>query len=289
MKTLLCAMARNENKYLKKWAQYHLYSVGFTHIVLYDNGFDEDERPIDVLDEYVKDGTVNIIDFRDKTLCQPNVYNDCLMRYSDNYDWIAFIDIDEYFTINNNGPTNIGECLARDIFNDYDVILCSWLTFGDCDKLEYEDNFLCRRFTQYATKKITWENSLPKAMVRGRVKGFYFESPHIPNESTCSQLRICNGSGNKAVQIGEKVAIPWMGPNYGLFYIRHYVTKTISEYCEKISRGDPTKKNDCNQMVYRTKLKNVFFKLNEPTQEKIDIIKEKLGIDMSELLKKNTE
>ena len=69
--------------------------------------------------------------------------------------------------------------------------------------------------------------------------------------------------------------------SYDVAYIKHFCTKTITEYITKIKRGSATK---CRS--YKEYLDN-FFDINKPTPEKIEIIKREVGIDMS-YLNKNT-
>jgi hypothetical protein len=55
MKSLLCAIVKNENKYLKDWITYH-YKLGFDKIVLCDNNDTE----------YIQEDSVDILDYRNK-------------------------------------------------------------------------------------------------------------------------------------------------------------------------------------------------------------------------------
>ena len=79
------------------------------------------------------------------------------------------------------------------------------------------------------------------------------------------------------------------GPGTGKTVLAIYLmkllsTKTIDEYCDKMIIGTPDRiwnvKRDAEKY-----LKEKFFSYNEPTKEKIDVIKDKLNIDMSYLLK----
>ena len=109
MKSVLCAIVKNENKYLKDWIDYH-YKLGFDKIVLCDNNDTE----------YINENSVEVLDYRNKHIevdgikrqmefnygIQEVAYNDCYHNYSNDYDWIAFLDIDEYLILDNGLSIN---------------------------------------------------------------------------------------------------------------------------------------------------------------------------------------
>ena len=59
-------------------------------------------------------------------------------------------------------------------------------------------------------------------------------------------------------------------PNYKGAYINHYVTKTISEFCNKVKRGNAEKSFELVKEKLGERF-HYFFMTNEKTQEKIDI------------------
>ena len=69
MKTALIAIGRRENQYAREWVEHHL-TLGFDHIYIYDNNHDGEEMFIDVLMDYVEQGRVSIIDYRNQEKAQ---------------------------------------------------------------------------------------------------------------------------------------------------------------------------------------------------------------------------
>jgi hypothetical protein len=61
MKSLLCAIAKNEERYINEWVNYH-YNLGFDKIVVYNNN--------DVKDLVIPN--VEVIDYRNKHISIPN-------------------------------------------------------------------------------------------------------------------------------------------------------------------------------------------------------------------------
>ena len=104
MKFALCAIAGNENLYIREWVEHHL-NIGFDKIIIYAN--DPKEDPNLILFDYVMQNKVEIIpwyktntpDGSFQGMVQCPAYNDCLHRYGIEFDWIAFFDIDEFLTM----------------------------------------------------------------------------------------------------------------------------------------------------------------------------------------------
>ena len=90
MKTALCAIAKNENLYIREWVEYYM-KLGFSNIILYDNNDINGECFEEVINDYIESGFVKIINFRGKFVCQLTAYNDCFLRFKKDFDWIAFL------------------------------------------------------------------------------------------------------------------------------------------------------------------------------------------------------
>ena len=81
-------------------------------------------------------------------------------------------------------------------------------------------------------------------------------------------MRTCDSNGNR-VKTFNDVIIP---PILDNVYIKHFVTKTIEEYIDKIKRGHPS------QSFLLSKWIDNFFKINTVTLEKVKYIENKLNI-----------
>ena len=91
MKTAVCAIAKNENNYIKEWCDYHI-SLGFDKIFVFDNNDINGEKISDVIsDENI------VIDTRFRgrhnRMYQSDAYISFYRENSRFYDWVAFIDI----------------------------------------------------------------------------------------------------------------------------------------------------------------------------------------------------
>jgi hypothetical protein len=274
MRSLLCCIGRQENKYIREYVEYYL-ALGVSNICLFDNNYDGEEDFRDVIGDYIDSGFVILKDYRNRKVCQLDAYNECYETYGNEYNWIMFFDIDEFLYLNID--KNLHEYLARDCFDDYDAILVNWLMYDD-NGLEKEDSRgVLERFTHIAdiNKCSTYpdvpENFHIKAIVKGGLENVKWENTvHKPSVDGL----YCNGCGFRLGK--EGLLYPYDFRYAGL---KHFSTKTAEEYVKKVKRGFP----DGNPVSVK-RLVDIFFAKNEATPGKVEIFKKELGIDMSYLL-----
>lgn len=96
----ICVIAKNENLYIKEFVEYY-FKLGVDKIFVYDNNDLEGENFNVILGEYIKNKFVDIIDVRGISSIQIPIYNYCYRKNKNFYDWIDFLDIDEYLFIEN--------------------------------------------------------------------------------------------------------------------------------------------------------------------------------------------
>lgn len=257
MEIVICAIARRENLYVEEWVNYHL-SMGFSHIYLYDNNRDGEERISDVLADTDR---VTIIPYHDvENWPQMQAYEDCWRRFI--FDWCLFIDVDEFFTFGQkwNGAHDVVSFIETKA--KAEVILLNWMTYGDNGKLEYEAQPVIKRFPTPLPLSFSASNMFGKQPINGLVKSFVKHTadyqpagPHVGQGS----FSCCNADGefieNKAWQQNQ---------TYGTAYIRHYITKSLSEYLSgKISRGLADRESGSKYHISN------YFIYNKPTLRKL--------------------
>jgi hypothetical protein len=273
MKVLLCCIARLENRYIREFVE-HYKNLGVDNICLYDNNFDGEEDFNDVLSDYINSGYVILKDFRNKKYAQFAAYNDCYSTYKKEYDWIMFFDIDEFLDLAKHG--DIKEFLRQDKFNEYNAVHIKWIIFDDNDIIYDDGGSVVNRFTRVAkgtdSKYMEKENSHVKTILRGNLDCLVFDNPHAAKGH--HTYKACDVEGTPRgftsffsnCQSTEAV-------------LHHYTTKTVDEYITKIKRGSATRPRDYQMYIDK------FFGVNIPTKEKIDIILDSTGVDMSHLIK----
>ena len=77
---LLCVTGRRENRYAEEFIE-HYRKLGFDHIVVCDNNREGEERFEDVLQPYIDEGYVEMIDYRDRPGFQCDAYSAVYRKY----------------------------------------------------------------------------------------------------------------------------------------------------------------------------------------------------------------
>lgn len=136
----LCAIAKDEDRYLREWIDYHAM-IGVERFILYDN---ESRIPIaETLKDYDCQEFITIIPVQGKAAQTP-AYNHCLQEFRDVSRWIGFIDLDEFICLND---TNDIRALLAD-YEDYGGLAASWVTFGSSGHIGRPHGLQLENYTQ---------------------------------------------------------------------------------------------------------------------------------------------
>ena len=278
MKVALVVIGRLENRYAIEFVEYYK-QLGIDNIFIIDNNFENEEHFEDVLQVYIDEGFVKLINkYRNvqgdiKNNIQIKAYKEIYNQISKDYDWIFYCDFDEYLAFKKD--TNIKEYLSRDCFKNYNQILIHWKIYSD-NGLVYDDGRPClERFTVSTTNKRfkvnRWfnENQYVKPIIRTKIKDINICTNHnFTNELV--DKTTCNNCGEKLENYSHNFTHPI---NYNLAYIKHFITKTIDEWInnkQKKGVGDRSIEEFKNSYPIER-----FFRYNSITKEKIDFIKSK--------------
>ena len=145
MKIATCTIGRMENSYVQEFVD-HYKSLGVDKMFIYDNNYGKEEHFEDVIMKDISDGFVEIVDFRDKSICQLTAYQDCYNRHNSEYDWFIYCDVDEFLTLKDFG--SIKDFLSQDKFNDFDMIHVNWKIYDDNDQVVRTEGGVKDRFTR---------------------------------------------------------------------------------------------------------------------------------------------
>lgn len=238
MKIAICAICKNENLYLREWVEYHK-NLGFDKIILYDNNAVDGEFPQQVIFDYVDSGYVDVHNVRGEIFketpvfnFQVTIYNKCLDEHRDDFDWIAFIDIDEFIEIEEF--KNIHSLFKKYNYNEYDSIILSWNNYGD-DTLFYnakeskvQDRFLNLIKNNNITRDgldNTWTKSIVNTKTTKKMN-----SAHGLYRPKC-----CCAWGGQVWVPDYLNYTPNLQPIHNIMYIKHYPIKSFAEYlCRRI-------------------------------------------------------
>jgi len=130
----ICAIFKNEGKFLKEWIEYHLM-LGVEHFYLYNNN--SDDNFLEILEPYINNGTMTLTDWP-MVPAQSAAYMHWEKTYSDETQWNAFIDLDEY--ICPKYDLTILEWIKKN--DKYPVLQIYWKMFGSSAIMKHDDNKL---------------------------------------------------------------------------------------------------------------------------------------------------
>ena len=265
-KVCLCCIAKKENLYISEFVN-HYKKLGYNRIYIYDNNDIDGEHFEEVIQQEINSGFTKIMNFRgyrgkrDDT--QMDAYYDCYRRYNSECNWISFFDIDEFLFINPVNGTNltIQEMLDQPVYDHCESVKINWKSFSDSELLYYDNKPVTERFKQLS--KFGYEFGNVKSTIRTNIS-HYLRKAFNPH-AIFSNVKGCLSDGRR-----KQIDFFMFPPNYKGAVIKHYVTKTISEYCNKVKRGNAEKtfKLDPAKLGERF---HYFFMTNKKTKEKVNI------------------
>lgn len=265
-KVALCCIAKCENDYIKEFVAYYK-QLGFDRIYIYDNNNSTEEDISNILSDYVRQGYCEIIDYKDKTICQLKAYQDCYETHKHHFDWIAYFDCDEFLTFTQS--ITIKEFLRQKQFNRYQLIHINWMVYGDNNLLYNDGRKVVDRFVKpiyplnFKRQFDFPENNHIKTIMRGNLHKIYWNcTPHTP---ISLYYKCCNPIGKECDP--NSAFHPY---DFSKAYIRHYFSKTIDEWMNiKQKRGYPDQDEKSAALKLATK---TFFTINIWSREKQKIV-----------------
>lgn len=262
MKILGCCIAKNENRYIKEWLDYH-FKIGFSQIVIYDNN--DDNSLLSIIDNYVKNNKVIVEDFRRLKAAQTKAYSECYSKYNTLYDYIMFFDCDEFIQLSNKF-SSIADVISQPKFSNAKIIRLCWKVFGDSNLTTVKNNdySVQTRFTIPST--FLNYNHYYKSLIKCKniqVKTISAHGCYDVNDD----VFYTNGEKCQNKCSSELLSV------YDDIWINHYHTKTIEEFInQKVNRGDASNAKQANNTTI-----DFFFKINSFTNEKQIILNKLLN------------
>ena len=277
-KVLICCIGKCENRYIREFVE-HYKNLGAANVCIFDNNDVDGEKYEEVIGDLIDSGFVMLVDYRGRKQCQWAAYEECYTRYGQHYDWIAFFDCDEFLEFKNKKMT-IPEYFSQDCFEDYDMVHINWMCYGDNEQLYYEDKPVQERFKNpvkpfnFRVKYPFAENCHIKSVIRGYIDDIeikWLRNSHTPD----TELACCDSRGRYI----QNSFSPFCDYDFSVAYLKHYTTKSVEEYCEKIKRGFPDMTP--NNFDEQHDMAERYFRYNKKTDEKLALIKEMTGIIVS--------
>ncbi|WP_125461655.1 MULTISPECIES: glycosyltransferase family 92 protein [Rhodomicrobium] len=227
----MAAIVKNEALYLPEWLEFHLM-LGVRHIYLYDNG-STDNSP-EVLTPFIRAGLVTVLPWRNFSAGlnpQALAYNHALGNFGSAYQWMAFIDIDEFLY-----PVE-GDSLVSTMqrFNHLPGISLPWICFGPGGHKTKPDGLVIESYFERASFPYRTEQYrlLKYKAIVNPVAISGGKWPHLFYTKEDGAILI-NDNGVKFPQRLHK------DPAYATGdYLRlhHYITRSHEEMAKKLAKG----------------------------------------------------
>lgn len=214
-KVALCLRFRDEARFLGEWLDYYL-AAGVEHFYLYNN-FSADGYQA-VLQPYQARQQVTLIDWPRKP-ASPEAENDCIVRSRGSFEWVGFIDADEFVVVRDG--RSIPEFLSG--FADAPGVALHWYYYGSNGHERRPSQWVIRAYTRRAAEP----NHHFKVFVR-------------PEQVTCNR-----NSHNFYYRLARCAVREDGGGVYGSMarparaaeaWINHYFCKSREDYLEKAAR-----------------------------------------------------
>ncbi len=238
MKTAVCLIVRNEARDIGEWIIYHQV-LGFDTQIIFDNG--SDDGTVAVIQAAGRHYDIRIHDWQDRsTQSQLAAYNAAIGAYRLEFDWMAFIDSDEFLVPDADVPVN--EWLAT--YDRWAGIAVPWAVYGANGHDDFPSGLVTENFTRRAGPGFFPARHV-KSIVRPHLAGralnpHCFElAPHVAG-AYCDLARRPVQWWPAPEHGGELAGFAAHEPDYTLGRINHYFTRSRAHWRAKLRRGYPS-------------------------------------------------
>ena len=238
MKSAICLIVRNEVRDIAEWVAYHAL-IGFDTQIIFDNRSDDGTAAI------IKSAAA-LYDIRyhhwqdSSTRSQVAAYEAACAAYKLEFDWIAFVDSDEFLML--AAPEPINDFLAR--FEGWSGIAVHWAIYGANGHDDFPPSLVLDSFTARAGTDF-----FPARHVKSIIRpGFAARclNPHCFELAGARLGSYCDARGRSmqwwpAPEHGGILpGVSLEPPDYGVCRINHYFTRSRAHWAAKLKRGYPS-------------------------------------------------
>jgi hypothetical protein len=210
----VCLRFRDEARYLDEWISYYL-AAGVRHLFLYNN-FSNDNYAA-VLAKYIQAGHVTLIDWPYRP-ASPGAEEDCILRAVGRYEWVGFLDADEFVVIG-DGRSIPG---YLDDFANMSGVALHWYYFGSNGHRTRPSIGVIHAYTR--------RQSAPNRHVK------CFVRPECVTQNRNSHSWFFR-NGRWAVDENRKPVLgSFSTPTATFAWINHYYCKSLEDFQEKAQR-----------------------------------------------------
>jgi hypothetical protein len=209
----LCCRIRDEAPYLTELIEYYL-AAGIDHFFFYEKLSKDNYR--EALAPFIARGLVTLADAWPAETMSPSAECDCVLKAIGRFEWIGFIDADEFVVIKDG--RSIGEFLAD--FKEYPAVALHWQIFGSNGHKSRASGPVIKEYSRRESQP----NMHVKCFVRpDRVANYR-------NSHSWYYLGMQRAVNENGKSVYGSVSFP---PTAEQAWINHYHHKSDQEYFEK--------------------------------------------------------
>lgn len=215
----LCVRIRDEAPDLREFVEYYI-AAGVKQIFFYEARSVDNFR--EVLEPFIKANYVTLIQNWPHIPVSPAAEHDCILRSIGRYEWVGFVDVDEFVIIRDG--RSIPEFLAG-VQAQFPALALHWRMYGSSGHVSRPDLPVVLAYSRCEAKP----NLHVKVFVRpGRVR--FQRNSH----SWYYQGLLSAAVNEKSRKVWGSTAVP---PTADLAWINHYYHKSLEEFQRKANRA----------------------------------------------------
>ena len=237
-----CLYVRNAETDIQEWIAYHR-SIGIKAFLIYDNG--STDSTVAKAEAMAPIAVIRLVPWGHSTGvgAQGEAYSDCIERFRKEFEWIIFLDSDE-FLVSVDGQ-QVESLLTGHFFHS--AIAFNWVCFGSSGHVEIPTGLTTENFTRRSDDAFD-PNRQTKVMVRPDlvrryVNPHYFEMDGQFVRPDGSAVDWDKDGITKIVDISK-----WR--------IHHYFVRSQAHWAAKLARGyrDVTREADLFSIYDRNEI-----------------------------------
>lgn len=238
MKTAVCLIVRNEVESIQEWIAFHALA-GFDTQIIFDNGSEDGTAAL--IQQAARHYDIRFHDWQNRSAAsQTLAYEAACQAYRLEFDWIAFIDSDEYFVTEEDLPVNT--LLAR--YDGWAAVAVNWAIYGANGHETAPDGLIVEAYTRRAEADF-FPNRHVKSIIRPRLaQGF--PNPHYFTMAEDIDGHYCDPSGAYMLWLrapeapgGTMRGMSRALPDWSVCRVNHYFTRSRAHWQAKLRRGYP--------------------------------------------------
>ncbi len=235
MKVAVALIVKDEERDIREWMAYYSL-IGFDTQIIFDNK--SSDSTAEIIKHYAEKMDIRYNYFpHDKHHCQNAAYENALQKYGNEFDWIAFFDSDEFFSINDGTP--LKEWLAG--FENAAAIGINWAIYGASGHVSFPDGLVTENFLHRAPQNFG-DNKHIKSIVRpGCIQNCI--NPHafaLKDDMSRGYVDTANRTLNWLFIPENNAHIPGVvsqDADWSTARVNHYFTRSYAHWERKLHRG----------------------------------------------------